>query len=174
MSSSRYSTLSIVGFALLASACADDMQVQRPVQINAIDLQSEEPTDDKELAADAGVEQDAGSAEEGDAGQDDDGDDDEQDKGMPCEIEQLLRTRCQGCHSAQAKNGVPLMTLENLMAPAKVDPNVPTYERVAARMASSERPMPPMGKGMPVSAEELALFQAWVDDGAPADGCEQE
>ena len=64
------------------------------------------------------------------------------------------------------------MTLENLLAPAKGDATVSVYARALARMSSSERPMPPMGKGTPVTEEELALFQAWVDDGAPAERCE--
>jgi mono/diheme cytochrome c family protein len=183
MSLSRYSTLSIVGFALLASACADDMGVQKPMHVDAIDQgQSEERGEEKELAGDvdAGSEEeadaasqaeaDAGSAQEADAGEEEE----EEDKGagLPCAIEKLLQTRCQGCHGAMAKNGVPLMTLEHLMAPAKVDANVPVFERVLARVMSAERPMPPMGKGMPVSEEELALLQAWIDDGTPAERCE--
>jgi hypothetical protein len=181
MSLSRYSTLSIVGFALLASACADDMGVQKPVHVDAIDQgASEEHGEEKELAGevDAGSEEadaasqaeaDAGSAQEADAGEEE-----EEDKGagLPCAIEKLLQTRCQGCHGAMAKNGVPLMTLEHLMAPAKVDANVPVFERVLARVMSPERPMPPTGKGMPVTKEELALLQAWIDDGTPAEHCE--
>jgi mono/diheme cytochrome c family protein len=183
---SRYSTLSLVGFALLASACAGDTGVQKPMHVDAIDQgENDEHDEEKELTddVDAGSEPeadasqseaDAGSAES-DAGSEpeaDAGDDEEEAKGMPCEVELLLRTHCQGCHSAMAKNGVPLMTLENLMAPSKADANTPVYARVAARISSAERPMPPMGKGTPVTAEELAAFQAWVDQGAPADGCE--
>jgi hypothetical protein len=186
MFASRYSTFSFVGFALLAFSCADGDQVQKPMHIDAIDQGSEEELDEEEPTdeVDAGADDDAGSAEEADAGSAEEADagsaeeadageeEEEHEKGMPCAVEQLLKTRCQGCHSAQAKSGVPLMTLENLMAPSKVDANVPTYARAAARMASTERPMPPMGKGTPVTPEELALFQAWVDDGAPADGCD--
>lgn len=188
MSLSRYSTISLVGFALLASACADDMGVQKPMHVDAIDQgENDEHDEEKELTddvdagsepeADAGQsEADAGSAPETDAGEQDAGEQDAgeegNDKGMPCEVELLLKTRCQGCHSAQAKNGVPLMTLENLMAPSKADPNTPVFARAAARMSNAERPMPPMGKGMPVTTEELALFQAWIDQGTPADGCE--
>jgi mono/diheme cytochrome c family protein len=181
---SRFSTLTFAGIALLASACADDMQIQKPIHIDSIDQSGERPDEEKELTpdVDAGVEPaadaapaevDAGSAESDAGSTEADGGGDHGDA-LPCAIEKLLKTRCQGCHSAQAKNGTPLMNFENLMAPAKVDPNQTVFERVLARMESAERPMPPMGKGMPVTTEELAQFRAWIDQGTPGDGCQQQ
>lgn len=191
MFSFRTNSLCIVGFALLAPACADDMQVQRPMHVDAIDQGSENEDNEKEsTAVDAGgeTETDTGSRQEADAGSDREADagsepeadaataeadagEPENGKGLPCDVEKLLKMRCQGCHSAQAKNGVALMTFEDLMAPAKAEPNVPVFERVLARIESSERPMPPMGKGMPVTEAELAMLRAWIDDGTPGDRC---
>ena len=186
MSLSRYSAISLVGFALLASACPDDMDIQRPQTSTVGHAGTDEeqtlvdPHDKGEGEIDAGgSEADAGSPEadagspEVDAGGGDAGDQGQDDgPGLPCEIHALLKSHCQGCHSASAKNGVSLMTRANLLAPSKVDASSPVWKRVVERMASSERPMPPMGKGTPVTEDELATFEAWAESGALEGRCD--
>ena len=184
MSLSRYGAISLVGFALLASACPDDMDIQRPKTATVGHAGTDEeqtpvdPHDKGEGEIDAGnsevdagsPEADAGSVEVDAGGGDDAGED--MGPGLPCEIHALLKSHCQGCHSASAKNGVPLMTRADLTAPSKVDANSPVWKRVIERMASSERPMPPMGKGNPVTEDELATFEAWAESGALAERCD--
>jgi hypothetical protein len=185
---SRFSALSFVGFALLVSACPDEMEIQRPDRNATVGqaggAHEDEPAQTLLETEDAGVdevdasgsEEDAASAEadagsEADAGDDAGSHDDDKGAGLPCEINALLK-RCQGCHSAQAKNGTSLITHANLMAPSKSDNSVAVWSKALERMASSEKPMPPMGRGQPVTEEELATFEAWVNDGAPAERCD--
>lgn len=187
MSLSRYRVLSFAGFTLLASACADETQIQKP-SVGAVSHAGADEPDadpapetvdagDQEVDAgdqevDAGAPETDASSESPDASDSDA--DDTKSAGFPCEVEALLQARCQGCHSETSKTGVPLMTYEQLMAPAKVDPSVKVWKRALERMVSSERPMPPMGRGEPVTEEELSMFEAWIEQGMPADGCEQE
>jgi uncharacterized membrane protein len=182
---SRNHSLSFVGFVLLASACADDIAIQRPERVGQLNQAGAQEPDAESVpeTVDAGTEEADAEAPEVDAGVEsadagpetaDAGDDEDKGAGLPCEIEGLLKMRCQGCHNANAKNGVPLMTHQHLMAPSKVDANVAVWKRAIERMASSERPMPPMGKGQPITEEELAMFEAWVEQGMPAERCEKE
>jgi hypothetical protein len=137
----------------------------------------EEAADAAPDAVDAGQEAADAAHESSDAGAGSDaatsGDAAMSDSELPCEIRDLLKMHCQGCHSAQSKTGVSLMTYANLMAPTKSDPTIVVWKRALERMSSSDRPMPPSGKGTPVSADEVAAFAAWVDQGVPAEQCEE-
>lgn len=92
--------------------------------------------------------------------------------GLPCDVKQLLAERCQGCHAADAKNGTPLMNRENLLAAAKKDATMKVIERVLLRVVASEKPMPPLGKGEPLTAAEVATLRAWFEQGATAGRCD--
>jgi mono/diheme cytochrome c family protein len=195
MSSSRYAKFSFVGFALLTFACASEGDIQRP-HMGAISGAGADEGDDSNKSeseglnqeADAGTaEVDAGASETPDAGSSEvpdassDGADaavtadagESEGTGLPCEVEALLKMHCQGCHGPQAKNGVPLTTFAQLSAASKGYPDETIAERALTRMSSSERPMPPTGKGTPVSADEAAAFAAWIDHGAALEQCEE-
>lgn len=60
-----------------------------------------------------------------------------------------------------------LLTHEQLMAPSLRDPSQLVYQRMRARVHDSERPMPPTGSQDPLSADELAILDRWVEQGAP-------
>lgn len=91
---------------------------------------------------------------------------------LPCDVEAILAASCQKCHGATAKNGVPLLTRDNLL---KMSPKYPTetvIERVLARSAAVETPMPPVGKGEPLSEEDRAVLENWAKQGGPVGDCE--
>ncbi len=92
--------------------------------------------------------------------------------GLSCAVKELLAARCQGCHAADAKNGTPLLTRDDLLAEAKKDPTVKVIERVLVRVTAADKPMPPAGKGEPLTADEVATLRAWFEQGAPAGRCD--
>jgi hypothetical protein len=93
---------------------------------------------------------------------------------LPCEIEQLLAQRCRSCHGDPLRGApMPLITHDDLLAPAPSDPSATTAEKAAARMADPTAPMPP-GASATVPAVEVAAFEAWLAAGAPAGTCETE
>lgn len=121
-------------------------------------VEAEEPdTDDKNVDADAGVIEERVD-----------------ELGLPCDVKQFLQVNCQKCHGAEAKNGTPLLSRDNLMVEAKKDPTVPVVQRMLMRMSATDKPMPPMGKGDPVSEANLEMFTGWVDNGMPAGHCDED
>jgi hypothetical protein len=92
--------------------------------------------------------------------------------GLSCAVKELLVARCQGCHAADAKNGTPLLTRDNLLAEAKKDPTAKVIERVLLRVTATDKPMPPVGKGEPLSADEVSTLRSWFEQGALAGRCD--
>ena len=88
---------------------------------------------------------------------------------MPCEVEAIVKARCQSCHSAQPVYGatMPLMSQADFQAAAKSDPTKKVYELSDTRIHSTTAPMPPP-PNMALDAAELATFSAWLAQGAPA------
>jgi mono/diheme cytochrome c family protein len=152
MSLSRYRNLSLI-VGLLVSACGDGDPLH-----HVVDAPSEiaEPGEDEILQQD-----DQKVAVEPDA------------IGLPCDVKEFLMLHCQGCHSAEAKNGTPLLTHENLVAMAKKDPALMVGERAILRLMDKEKPMPPVAKNDPISADDLAMLSAWVDADMPAGRCDK-
>ena len=106
----------------------------------------------------------AGSAEEvggGSAGEE---------KGLPCDVERLLASRCATCHSRKPTGGapMPLVTYADLAKPSTSDPTKTVAQLSLARARSQERPMPP---GSPLPTAQIAPFVAWVEAGAPKSTC---
>ena len=86
---------------------------------------------------------------------------------LPCDVGDVVAARCQGCHAAQPKFGapMPLVSWEDVHAPAKSDPAREVRELIAQRVHDPVRSMPP---GAPLPASELAMLDAWLDAGAVA------
>jgi hypothetical protein len=87
--------------------------------------------------------------------------------GLPCDIANVMRTRCVSCHNSPPTAGapMPLTSYANLMAPS---PLGGTYaSRSLTRMRDPIASMPPAG--LPVS--ELATYEAWMNAGAPMGSC---
>jgi hypothetical protein len=88
--------------------------------------------------------------------------------GLPCDVDAVLKTKCQTCHDASSKL-VPLVTYEDLVAPLD---GVPT-KSVAARSLElmKIKAMPPAKAKTPATAADLAAFESWIGNGLPAGTC---
>lgn len=84
--------------------------------------------------------------------------------GLPCEVDAVLKTRCQTCHGSTLQYGAPnpLVTYDDL---AKASGSGKVLDRVLARMKDEARPMPPV-PNPPVPAKDLAALEDWVGAGA--------
>ncbi|CAN5923626.1 hypothetical protein BH11MYX4_BH11MYX4_18610 [soil metagenome] len=80
--------------------------------------------------------------------------------GLPCDVDAVLKARCQTCHGAEPKFGgkIPLVTLADLK---KVSGGV------KQRVHDDALPMPPSPNPR-LTAKELASLDAWIDGGATA------
>jgi mono/diheme cytochrome c family protein len=188
--SARYRTL-LTAIALSLAACAEDPEpiegrddnVQ--VEDSAVEEHDAESETDAEVApaVDAAVvgEQDAAVADAATTTEPDSAVDaaiavdaaaEPVPSQLPCAVEEVLAMHCQKCHSATAKNGVPLMTRDNLL---KISPKYPTdsvITRVLVRSAAVEMPMPPIGKGEPLTEADRAVLENWVNQQSPIGSCE--
>lgn len=88
---------------------------------------------------------------------------------LPCDVHEILVTKCQTCHGTSPKYGAPfpLVDRSDLLAPAVSDPNKKVHELVAARVRDDAHPMPPLPTERLTDAE-LAIFDQWVAAGTPA------
>jgi mono/diheme cytochrome c family protein len=83
--------------------------------------------------------------------------------GLPCDVQQLLETRCIACH-LNGGSVAPLLTYEDLLkASAK---GTSLAQESLARMKSATAPMPPAG-AKPPTPEEIQVLQTWVSAGTP-------
>lgn len=91
--------------------------------------------------------------------------------GLPCDIEAIVRGRCQGCHSDPPQSGapMPLVTRTNLLATAKSDATKVVAQLALDRTTSATSPMPPYGPRVPDA--ETAALSAWIKAGFPAGTC---
>jgi mono/diheme cytochrome c family protein len=98
-----------------------------------------------------------------------------QDGGVPpCDIQQLLASRCQACHGPVPLNPAPmtLETVADLKAKSLADPSKTFAEEAIVRMHDTVYPMPqpPMPA---VTLPEIATLQNWISAGYPAAGCSE-
>lgn len=85
---------------------------------------------------------------------------------LPCDVAAVLGT-CTSCHAtASPSGGVRIASAADLTAPSSTDPSVTVAERSLARMKDGS--MPP---GSPLTADEIAAFEAWIADGMPTGDC---
>src|SRR5437879_474157 len=91
---------------------------------------------------------------------------------LPCDVEQLLASRCQSCHGDRPSAGAPmaLTSYADLTAPAKRDPSQRVAHVALARMQSVSDPMPPAPAARATPAE-VATLQAWISAGLPKGSC---
>lgn len=87
--------------------------------------------------------------------------------GLPCDVDKVLKERCQSCHGSETQYGAPnaLVTHDDLHAPRPSGKK--TYEVVQERIHDDARPMP-QAPNPRLSAEELATLDAWIAGGAKA------
>jgi hypothetical protein len=87
-------------------------------------------------------------------------------------VQALLTSKCVLCHSSPPLAGVPmsLMTLADLMAPAKTDPSRSAAALSLARMQSTTMPMPPAPYPA-ATPTEISAFASWVNGGLQGPAC---
>ena len=91
--------------------------------------------------------------------------------GLPCEVSDILRDKCQSCHSDPPKFGapMPLIDRDDLLAAPTIEATAAQHATVGAavieRIASTSAPMPPP-PGELSDAEQLVL-QNYVAAGMP-------
>ncbi|HMJ16306.1 MAG TPA: hypothetical protein VK524_33060, partial [Polyangiaceae bacterium] len=88
---------------------------------------------------------------------------------LPCDVDAILRERCQGCHSSTPKFGapMPLTTLDEILAQARNTPSRSVREMIKARINDVNNPMPPKGQ-TPLKDLEHARLNQWLDTSTPA------
>lgn len=89
--------------------------------------------------------------------------------GLPCDVDAILASKCQKCHSSPPQFGapLPLVTAADLHMPSKTDAAKRVFELVPARVADTAFPMPPPPNER-LSEADRATLSAWVAAGAPA------
>jgi len=94
---------------------------------------------------------------------------------LPCDVAGVLEGNCIRCHGPTLQQGalMPLLTWEDLDAPAVSDPDRKVRELVPGRLLSMEDPMPPEPSPR-LSAAQIGAVTSWIEAGAePGDnpGC---
>lgn len=88
--------------------------------------------------------------------------------GLPCDVDAVLKTRCQTCHASEPKYGAStaLVTWDDLQKPGPGgSANKKVYELVKERIHDDARPMPPSPQPR-LDANELAAVDGWIAGGA--------
>ncbi len=98
--------------------------------------------------------------------------------GLPCDVDKVLKARCQTCHASQTQYGAsaPLVTYEDLQRPGPgASSGQKVHELVKARIHESARPMPPTPNPL-LTKNELATLDAWLAGGTKSsvDTCTNE
>lgn len=95
--------------------------------------------------------------------------------GLPCDVQKLLTTRCQSCHSRPPSAGasVSLLTYADLIAPSKNGSSLTVAARSLQRMKDSLAPMPPAPADLATGAE-LGALAAWLDAGLLPGRCDPD
>jgi hypothetical protein len=88
---------------------------------------------------------------------------------LPCDIENILREKCQACHGATPKYGasMPLTTYADLLKPAPANPSVPVWQMMQWRVNHPTSPMPPIGQ-TPLTDSQQARLNAYFAQQAPS------
>src|SRR4051794_827175 len=90
------------------------------------------------------------------------------------QIKPILAARCYACHSAlRKKSGLRVDTAAELIAGGEAGPAVMPGKSADSYLISmltgeSGTRMPPESEGSALTAEQIALFNKWIDEGAHA------
>ncbi len=88
--------------------------------------------------------------------------------GLPCDVDAVLKSRCQTCHAAEPKYGAStsLVTFDDLQEERG---GKKLHALVKERIHDDARPMPPTPNPR-LTAQEAAALDAWIDGGARSSG----
>jgi hypothetical protein len=86
--------------------------------------------------------------------------------GLPCDVDAVLKSKCQTCHAAEPKYGAStsLVTYGDLQ---KERDGKKVFDLVKARIHDEARPMPPTPNPR-LAADEAGKIDAWIGAGAKA------
>lgn len=92
--------------------------------------------------------------------------------GLPCDVAQVLVSKCTSCHGNTLSGGAPirLTTYDDLVKASAADPAKTVAERSLLRMQDATVPMPPKPLAL-ATTQEIAAFSAWVAAGRPKGTC---
>lgn len=81
---------------------------------------------------------------------------------LPCEVDAVLRARCQGCHSSPVAQGAPfpLLSQADFLAPYL---GRPVWEVAIGAIDANFMPL----NGPPLNAADRAVLIGWLDAGVP-------
>ncbi len=88
---------------------------------------------------------------------------------LPCDVAAVLENNCRTCHASPPRFGapMPLLTLADLRADAKLTKGKKVYEQVGVRIHDDAAPMP-QAPNPRLGASDMATLDAWIAAGAPA------
>lgn len=154
------------------------------------DNDSDKPADDEEDESARDDDDDESQPSGGDSGASGDDRDTDQDEPGPgdngkdkpaepanksslwCEARAVLQDRCQTCHGSEPEGSpMSLVTWEDTQADSPLDDSKKISELIKSRIHDEKRPMPPVAKG-PLTDEEMAALDAWIDADYPDGDCE--
>jgi hypothetical protein len=92
--------------------------------------------------------------------------------GLPCDVAPVVSAKCLWCHGAPLRESAPmtLLTHADFAAKSMVDDAATVAQRSLLRVKQAAAPMPP-SSGTPLTSDEVAAFERWVNAGAPAGTC---
>lgn len=87
---------------------------------------------------------------------------------LPCDVDTVLAQNCRKCHSSPPLFGapMPLRTLDDLHAVAKLTSGKRVFEQVGLRIHDDGAPMPPSPNER-LDAASMATLDRWIAAGAP-------
>ena len=94
-----------------------------------------------------------------------------EDQPLPAEVDAVIEVRCRRCHSDPPREfaPMPMVTWDDLQAPAPGNGDEPVYRALARRIVDPDFPMPPFrtAEADAFTDAERAVLLDWVDAGAP-------
>jgi hypothetical protein len=87
---------------------------------------------------------------------------------LPCDVDAVLRAKCQGCHNTTPLFGAPmsLVTYDDTQKPAVTNSAVKVWQMMQTRVHGTTSPMPPIGQTA-LTSTELSALDTWFSSGAP-------
>ncbi len=144
----RRATSSVVAFVLLTSCTG---VIGEPGDFQPVGPDGLDPEGPASPGADSGVRDVAGMD-------------------LPCDVVNLLNSRCTLCHSDPPRSGaaMPMLTLADLVAPAPTMPAVRVIDEALTRMLAGTMPPPPLP---PATQLEIAAVRSWIEAGLSSAEC---
>ena len=92
---------------------------------------------------------------------------------LPCAVAALLADQCQSCHANPPTNGAPmsLITRANLLAPSPSHASITVAASAVTRISATDDAIMPPSPATPLSAADIATFDAYVAAALPVGGC---